>query len=403
MRRKGSEVTTKREEFFSSIASKVLVWGSLLGVLYLLRSFSLLLFLVFIFSYIQSNAVNKLEGLIPRRTPRVVLVGLSFLTVFVVMIAALVPQIRYQAVNFIANSSHYAKSVDNEIVHLTQRYPALEQLMPLAVSEATVPLPHEEWKLRNSALVRVLGAFFGVGEQGAEKQSVINVFNTAADAGSRLLAIISSFILSLLFSFLIVLDLPNLQKGARSLRETRLRFVYDEVADNLVVFGRTVGRAFEAQFLVATINTVLTGLGIWAIHIRDEIAFLCLIVFICGFVPIAGVFISSIPICLLALAQGGIPKVLLVIILITAVHAVESYILNPRIFGTHMKLNPVMVMILMTISGKLFGVWGLLLCLPIATFVFQHAIQYKDRRALESDENVPIIEVGPVEQEDQTP
>ena len=395
-------MTTKREEFFSSIASKILVWGSLLGVLYLLRSFSLLLFLVFIFSYIQSNAVNKLEPLIERRTPRVVLVGLSFLTVFVVMIAALVPQIRYQAVNFIANSSHYAKSVDQEIVRLTVRYPALEQLMPLEVSEATVPLPHEEWKLRNSALFRVLGALFGVGDQGAEKQSVINVFNTAADAGSRLLAIISSFILSLLFSFLIVLDLPNLQKGARSLRETRLRFVYDEVADNLVVFGRTVGRAFEAQFLVATINTVLTGFGIWAIHIRDEIAFLCLIVFICGFVPIAGVFISSIPICLLALAQGGIPKVLLVIVLITAVHAVESYILNPRIFGTHMKLNPVMVMILMTISGKLFGVWGLLLCLPIATFVFQHAIQYKDRRPLEPNEDTPIIEVGPFEQEDQT-
>ena len=66
------------------------------------------------------------------------------------------------------------------------------------------------------------------------------------------------------------------------------------------------------------------------------------------------------------------------ILLIIAVHAVESYVLNPRIFGSHMKMNPVIVMILMTISGKLFGIWGLILCVPVATYIFQDAIQYKD-------------------------
>ena len=90
-------------------------------------------------------------------------------------------------------------------------------------------------------------------------------------------------------------------------------------------------------------------------------------------------------------------KVFLVILLIMGVHAVESYILNPRIFGTHMKLNPVVVMIIMTISGKLFGVWGLVLCIPVTTYVFQDAIQRKGHKVLppkplEQVEPEPVVE-----------
>ena len=42
------------------------------------------------------------------------------------------------------------------------------------------------------------------------------------------LATASSFLLSLLFSFLIVLDLPKIARGLRRLRESRARVVYDE-------------------------------------------------------------------------------------------------------------------------------------------------------------------------------
>lgn len=372
--------TDKNNFFLSSLLPKLLGWGTLFSVLFLLRSFLLLIFLVFTFSYIQSNAVVKLEKFIKNRTIRVSLVGLSFFTIFILMVAVLVPQIRDQAINFFNNSSRYAQSLDNELLNLTQKYPALEHLLsPTGISETDTENPDDAtWQFRNSHLSGALKAIFGFKDDGLNKESVATVIQTVRDFGTKLIAVSSQFLLSLLFSFLIVFDLPNLKKGARSFQKTRLRFIYDEMADSLVSFGLTLGRAFEAQFLVATANTILTAAGIWIINIRDEMAFLSLIVFLCGFVPIAGVFISSIPICLLALADGGISKLLLAIFLISFVHAIESYILNPRIFGSHMKLNPVMVMILMTVSGKLFGVWGLVLCLPITTYICQYAIQYDD-------------------------
>lgn len=394
----------QRSEFFYSLLSKIVVWGSIFGVIYLLRSFSLLMFLVFIFCYIQSNAVNKTKSWIQNRTARVVLVGLSFLTLFLVATAILVPQIRAQSVSITDNFENYAQATDKQLELLMENYPLLAKMLP---EEELVPDIHtEEWTFSGSTLARVVQPLLETsGDRG--KESLFNVFSTVRDIGTTLLGISSQFVLSLLFSFLIVLDLPNLKRGAINLQRTRLRYFYDEVADSLISFGTTLGRAFEAQFIVSIVNTILTAGGIWFLDIREEIAFLSLIVFLCGFIPIAGVFISSVPICLIALAKGGLSSLLLAIALICIVHAVESYILNPRIFGTHLRLNPVVVMILMTVSGKLFGVWGLVLCLPVTTYIFRDAIQLKENK--QNEEVVPVLtatadaESGEVEQENSIP
>jgi predicted PurR-regulated permease PerM len=381
----------ERYELFFSILSKVLVWGSLFGVIYLLRSFSLLMFLVFIFSYVQANVVSKLEPWMPNRPARVTLVGALFLASLIMVGAFLIPQFRQQAIGFASNFSTYARTLDEEIVKLTVKYPFIAEFVPVAPSGAD--MAEGSWDIRHSTLVQVLTPLVGIGEN-ADGTSMKTTLATVGNIGSTLLGISSQFLLSLLFSFLIVYDLPNLKKGVLSLRYTRLEYVYEEMGESLVSFGQTLGRAFEAQILIAIANTVLTAIGIWFINIRGELAFISLIVFFCSFVPIAGVFLSSVPICLLALNQGGVTKVMIALLLITLIHMLEAYVLNPRIFGHHLRLNTVVVLILVTISGKLFGLWGLVLCLPVARFIFKDAIQWKDGRSERLD--TEAAEVPPV-------
>lgn len=379
----------ERYEFAISMLSKVLVWGSLFAVVYLLSSFSLLMFLVFVFSYIQSNVVDKLEPWVANRPARVTLVGSLFLASLVLVGSFLIPQFREQAIGFATNFNTYARTLDNEVVKITEEYPFVAEFVPVAPPQE---VRDGHWDIRRSTLGRLAQPLLGLENNDAAMKSTLA---TVGNIGSTLLAISSQFLLSLLFSFLIVYDMPNLKKGLMSLQYTRLGYVYDEVADSVVAFGRTLGRAFEAQILIAIANTVLTAIGIWIINIRGELAFISLIVFFCSFVPIAGVFISSVPICLLALQQGGISKVLISIVLITLIHCLEAYVLNPRIFGHHLRLNTVVVLILVTISGKIFGLWGLVLCLPIATYIFKHAIQFKENREgveLGEEPEAPILE-----------
>lgn len=55
-------------------------------------------------------------------------------------------------------------------------------------------------------------------------------------------------------------------------------------------------------------NTALTVLGMWVLKIPG-IGLLGLFVFICSFIPIAGVFISTAPIAFVALTEYGFLKV----------------------------------------------------------------------------------------------
>jgi predicted PurR-regulated permease PerM len=164
----------------------------------------------------------------------------------------------------------------------------------------------------------------------------------------------------------------------QNLRYTKLGFIYDEVADNIQDFGRVLGTALEAQLFIAIANTILTAIGLWLMGL-PSLVFLSTIVFFCSFIPVAGVFLSSTPICLVALQvqpNGGVKLMLVAIGLILLIHFIEAYFLNPKIFGHHFRMNAVLVLIVLTIGGKLFGVWGLVLGLAVVNYFFAHAIRY---------------------------
>jgi len=234
----------------------------------------------------------------------------------------------------------------------------------------------EEAQVKASPTLMLMQQLLGLQDiEDHRPPSIGMLLSHLVQASGKVVGIASAFLLSLLFSFLIVLDLPHLSKAVGSLKHTKLRFAYKEVAPSIYDFSRVLGQALEAQFLIAVINSMLTALGLWFLGLGHYLAFLSTIVFLFSFVPVAGVFISSVPICLVALQNSGVHTMLLAVGMITLVHMTEAYILNPRIYGKHMRINPVIVLVILTIGGKLFHFWGLVLGVPVCTWFFTHAIR----------------------------
>jgi predicted PurR-regulated permease PerM len=362
------------------------VWAFFLAVLFILRSFFLLIFLTFVFSYIQSHAVDKLASRIPHRRTRVVLVALLFISILGGLVAFVTPQFKHQAETFADKYTTYLQKFDVELVRLSQHYPVIESFVPQIKSLTQSYDPKgrfTDWKPENSPSAYVLQLSLGLGaEDSTVHSSTKETLARARNVITQIFAALSAFLLSLLFSFLIVLDLEHLTRSVRGLANTKIGFLYREVGENIREFGAVLGKALEAQLLIALLNTLLTAIGIYAIGLSENLVFFSIIVFLCSFIPLAGVFISSVPIALFALQEGGVYLMSLSIGLITIIHLVEAYILNPKIFGRQLHLNPVLVLIILTIGGKLFNVWGLVLGLPICTYIFGHAIRRKSDSAL---------------------
>lgn len=357
----------------SSLIPRLFVWGTLIGVVYFLRSFALLIFLTFVFAYIQSRIVERLKSRIKARWASVVLVATGFLGLLVTVGFLIIPQIRNEAETLATTYPQYFHRLDVELGVLSASYPVIGEIIP-GLKDHSDP-ETGDWELRKSVSLNIFRYALGFeglesGESGDGK-----VVDSLRNIGIRLFAVGSAFFLALLLSFLIVLDLPRLTESVRSLGESRLGGVYEEVAPGLTTFGRVLGRALEAQFFIAILNTIMTAIGLWLLGVTEKLAFLSMLVFISSFIPVAGVILSSIPICLVALQTSGFLLVLGVIVMIAIVHALEAYVFNPRIYGHHLKMNPVLVLIILTIGGKLFGIWGLVLGLPLCNYIFVYAIQ----------------------------
>ncbi len=370
MERKKTHLGTHR---LVSWLSRIFVWSLLFGVLYLLRSFFLLILLTFVFAYLQERAVKRLERRIKPRIVRVVIVAILFLALIAGAFAYIIPPFAEQARVFANSYGQHLRTIDVQMEKLGENYPSSLTLL----GDRWKGINASSWTLENSPSALLVQQILGLGESETGGQNIKQSLEVLKNLGAGILGTVSAFLLSLLFSFLIVLDLPRLTVQVKGLEKTKVKFIFREVAGSIYSFGDMLGRALEAQFFVAVINTLMTLLGLYFLGLTGKIAFLSLVVFLCSFIPIAGVFISSVPICLVALQTSGIGLMLLAILMITAVHLVETYVLNPQIYGQRLHMNAVLVLIVLTVAGKLFGIWGLVLGLPVSRYFFGEAIRHR--------------------------
>ncbi len=204
-------------------------------------------------------------------------------------------------------------------------------------------------------------------------------FKTAAagirESVSALVTVPFQLALSILLSIFITFDIPKLRRGIARLGTSRLQRIYREIAPGLVSLGCLMGRAFQAQGVIAFVNSVLTFAILLFLGIQNA-AFLAAIVFFCSFIPVLGVVLSAVPIAMTALIQPAGSPILAIQALaaILVIHLIEASILNPKILGDMLHLHPVVVLAVLAIGEHFFGVWGLLLAVPVTVYLLRHVI-----------------------------
>jgi predicted PurR-regulated permease PerM len=175
---------------------------------------------------------------------------------------------------------------------------------------------------------------------------------------------------ALLLSLFICIDFPNLKRGFARLRQTWLRDVYDELAPALSQLGLLVGRALNAQGLIALCNAVLMFLALTVLGVEHEVL-LSVAVFILCLVPTLGTMIAWVLIAAVALVQpgGGMALALKASAAVLVVVLLETFVFSPRILGKMMELHPVLIIAVLPLAQYFFGVWGLILATPVAVYV----------------------------------
>lgn len=126
----------------------------------------------------------------------------------------------------------------------------------------------------------------------------------------------------------------------------------------------TALRSFiRAQVSICLIVGLLTGILLFFVGIPYALL-IGFLMFIFNFVPYFGGFIGAIPVLLVS-APMGTSRVVSAMVIIFAVQQLESLLITPRIMGRGVGIHPVWVIVILLISGSLFGIFGMIFCVPL--------------------------------------
>lgn len=382
-------MTEKKFRLRGVVVQKWLIWIGLIAAVFLLRHLFPILLFTFILAYIGNSILTVAQRNRERR--RLILVGLyiAFVLALVGISILVVPRLLSEA-RGLAQALLLSEQVPVE-KEIPTIGPASIGVPERTATEVVPPPPsfveREVRQTFDSIILRLLGEDTLRELKLDESYEVLierievavaafipRVVTAVRELVNGILQVTMQFVLSILLSFLVLWDLPRLRRGTRSLATGRTAEIYREVAPSMKAFALIIGRAFEAQTLVALVNTILTGILFFILGL-PSISLLCTIVFLCSYIPVAGVFLSTVPAALLALNAGGVSTVVWLIIGILVIHTIEAYALNPIIYGHHMRLHPLAVLVILLIGEHLLGIWGLILGVPIAVFVYRYLIR----------------------------
>lgn len=128
---------------------------------------------------------------------------------------------------------------------------------------------------------------------------------------------------------------------------------------------RIVGGYIRGQLTLALLLGVLVGVGMEILGVPYAVL-LGVLAFVLAFVPVLGTFISGAACILLALAKGGWILAVIVLVYFVIIHAVEAYIVGPRIVGHTIGIHPAVSILALLTGAELFGIWGALFAAPLA-------------------------------------
>lgn len=175
------------------------------------------------------------------------------------------------------------------------------------------------------------------------------------------------FFLALMLSLFLLLGKENVIRFATQFHTSKLGWFSREIEYFGKKLSQTFGKVIEAQLVIALINCLLTTCALWMMGFPNLIG-LALLIFVLGLIPVAGVFVSLLPLSLIAFSLGGFLYVIYLIITIVVIHAVEAYVLNPRLMASKTHLPVFCTFLVLLFSEHFFGIWGLIIGIP--TFVF---------------------------------
>ena len=286
--------------------------------------------------------LNPLVDLMEKyKINRVLAISIIFVVIAILLIwglAVAIPNLQHQVVTFARNVPSYLKDADKVINDLvTKRLPddfrpQLEQVLANFSSQAT------SWASDISS-------------------RAVNWLSALISATSQ---VIVALIIMPFMLFYLLRDGKGLRDHITQFLPTKFR---EPVGKILTDVNQQLSNYVRGQITVAVIVAIMFIIFFKIIGLRYAVT-LGISAGVMNQVPYLGSFLAMIPALVLGLIAGPV-MLLKVIIVFIVEQTIEGRFVSPLILGSQLNIHPITILFVLLTSGSMFGIWGVLLGIPI--------------------------------------
>ena len=301
-----------------------------------------------IIAYVMHPLVNIFETTIlsgikkttPRRSLAVTLSIATLVSVIVLLMIALIPQIIESASTFASNLDSYATSLESVLNSLS--------------------IKAGSFHLDISGLTNKINSFLSQFSQQLPK-FLEQAISVSANIGRNVVNVVLGFILAVYF----LMGKERIQSGA--VRLFRL-FIKKKTWDKIGEFWDSCNEIMIKYIVFDLLDGLIVGIVNWLFMIITGMSYSVLISVVVGvtnlaptFGPILGAVIGSF---ILVLVKPFHALIFLIFTII--LQTIDGYMLKPKLFGGSLNVPSIWILVTLVVGGRMFGIAGIMLSIPFA-------------------------------------
>lgn len=294
-------------------------------------------------AYLVNPVVNALMRL---HLPRMVAVVIVFFVLFLIMtlLALLIIPL-----------------IQTQIEHLMDAIPD----MLVWIQNTAMPLLKEHLGVHD--IINVTSLKTQLSENWAKAGGVAGwVVATMLHSGFKLLHGLFNMLLIFVVTFYLLYDWEKVVKGLHNLLPRK----YEPTIVKLVGECNTVlGAFFRGQLLVMLTLGIFYSIGLSLVGLKVGVI-IGVMIGLLSIIPYLGMIVGIVAASIAAFVQTGMLMDIIPVLLVFAVgQTLDGMLITPKLVGDRIGLHPVAVIFAVLAGGVLFGFFGVLLALPVASII----------------------------------
>lgn len=344
-------------------------WLTLAGLagtgwlLYLLAPILMPFAIAGLLAYLGDPLADRLETRGLSRTTAVATVFAAMTLALILVLVLVVPLLEEQIAGLIDNLPAYANWAEKNLLPWLRQHLGIQRKL-LDMNQLTKMLS-EHWQQAGGVAATLL--------------------HSVSASGLAVLHWLMNLVLVPVVTFYLLRDWDDLVRQVHDLLPRRLA---DTAARLAAEADEVLGAFLRGQFLVMLAMSGVYSVGLWIVDLNVALL-IGVIAGLISFIPYMGPIVGISAAGIAALAQFEDWHYLAYVGIVFGVgQMLEGMVLTPRLVGNKIGLHPVAVIFAVLAGGQLFGFFGILLALPVASLVMvliRHLHDLYKESALYSD------------------